>query len=178
MLAIFALMTRCGLNVPLFTVVRHARITPSQEARNMVGQGASLDAILEVTDYVARMREEQALALAKVREEQAKVREEQAKVREEQALAKAREFSINCSALQARTLSLQDELLHGHPPLGIAVAMAVCYLQADGHVPHTVVVIDGDDNPVATMTGATRILGHYNTERYDQFHLYLHQCLG
>ena len=77
----------------------------------MVGQGASLDAILEVTDYVARMREEQ--ALAKVREEQAKVREEQARVREEQALAKAREFSINCSALQARTLSLQDELLHG-----------------------------------------------------------------
>ena len=59
MLAIFALMTRCGLNVPLFTVVRHARLTPSQEARNMVGQGASLDAILEVTDYVARMREEQ-----------------------------------------------------------------------------------------------------------------------
>ncbi|CAE7241892.1 unnamed protein product [Symbiodinium sp. CCMP2456] len=151
MLAIFALMTRCGLNVPLFTVVRHARLTPSQEARNMVGQGASLDAILEVTDYVAHMREEQ--ALAKVREEQAKVREEQAKVREEQALAKAREFSINCSALQAPTLSLQDELLHGHPPLGIAVAMAVCDLQADGHVPHTVVVIDGDDNPVATMTG-------------------------
>ena len=120
MLAIFALMTRCGLNVPLFTVVRHARLTPSQEARNMVGQGASPDAILEVTDYVARMREEQALAkvreeqaLAKVREEQAKVREEQARVREEQALAKAREFSINCSALQARTLSLQDELLHG-----------------------------------------------------------------
>ena len=35
----------------------------------MVGQGASVDAILGVTDYVAHVREEQ--ALAKVREEQA-----------------------------------------------------------------------------------------------------------
>ena len=52
-----ALMTRCGLNVPLFTVVRHARLTPSQEARNMVGQGASVDAILGVIDYVAHVRE-------------------------------------------------------------------------------------------------------------------------
>ena len=77
----------------------------------MVGQGASVDAILGVTDYVAHVREEQ--ALAKVREEQALVREEQAKLREEQALAKLREFSINCSALEARTFLLQDELLRG-----------------------------------------------------------------
>ena len=48
-----------------------------------------------------------------MREEQALVREEQAKVREEQALAKVREFSINCSALEARTVLLQNELLRG-----------------------------------------------------------------
>ena len=63
----------------------------------------------------------------------------------------------------------------GHPPLGIAVAMAACDLQvwvnsdfdnaespvcwslvhpeAEGHISQTVAVIDGDDKLVATMTG-------------------------
>jgi len=40
----------------------------------------------------------------------------------------------------------------GPSPLGVAVAMAVCQLQAEGHVSLAVTVIDGDDNPMAMLT--------------------------
>ncbi|CAE6912174.1 unnamed protein product [Symbiodinium natans] len=248
MIIIFALMmTLCSPSLPLFTVVRRASLTPSQEARNMVDPTATTETILNVTDYIAEARAREERVLAQIREERAL-----AQIREERALAQARELSLNCTALERQNFLLQRELLPaktstaavlcnrflvesglldrdptlilsaaydkfktklvtpsgkgltkagrsllsdiswksgmsarhrdvanglqmlihqlssvihypklvrrgfvcgGHPPLGIAVAMAVLTLQAEGHIGHDVVVIDGDYNPVAEMKG-------------------------
>ena len=109
MIIIFALMmTLCSPSLPLFTVVRRASLTPSQEARNMVDPTATTETILNVTDYIAEARAREERVLAQIREERAL-----AQIREERALAQARELSLNCTALERQNFLLQRELLRG-----------------------------------------------------------------
>ena len=92
-----------SLKPPSFRVARRAQMTPSEEARKILGESADDRTIIKLVDFVVQTRE--AKAQADAREAKA-----QADAREAKAQADAREAKAHQVHLEQDKLRLETEL--------------------------------------------------------------------